>query len=62
MADCACPHHPFGCYGHPESCKCAGRPMRRLTTRQEVIFGGIRLDPGTYEVRRVDTEMRDDEF
>ena len=25
-----------------------------VTTDSEVIFGGIRLDPGTYQVRRVD--------
>ncbi len=20
--DCPCPHHPFGCFGHPNSCEC----------------------------------------
>ncbi len=32
-----------------------------LTTMSEVYFGGIRLDPGTYEVRRV-SEKPDDSF
>lgn len=22
MTDCACPKHPFGCYGHPHTCGC----------------------------------------
>lgn len=22
-AACDCPHHPIGCYGHPDSCACA---------------------------------------
>lgn len=26
MVDCPCPHHPFGCFGHPTTCKCAKRP------------------------------------
>lgn len=20
--ECQCPHHPFGCYGHPDKCNC----------------------------------------
>lgn len=28
MSDCACPHHPFGCFGHPQSCKCANTPAQ----------------------------------
>jgi hypothetical protein len=26
--ECQCPHHPFGCYGHPDKCNCAS-PKRR---------------------------------
>lgn len=37
-------------------------PVRRLTIHSEVIFGGIRLDPGTYEVRRVSPKPEDEQF
>jgi hypothetical protein len=26
VSDCDCPHHPFGCFGHPDSCKCTRTP------------------------------------
>lgn len=32
---CDCPHHPFGCYGHPDECECA-KPDR---SRPWVEFG-----------------------
>jgi hypothetical protein len=34
----------------------------RLTAHSEIIFGGIRLAPGTYEVRGVESSPQDEEF
>lgn len=38
------------------------RPRRRLATSSEIIFGGIRLEPGTYEVQLVEQDQRDEQF
>lgn len=32
-----------------------------LTTHTEIIFGAIRLGPGTYQVRKIDDDEIDDE-
>lgn len=32
---CDCPHHPFGCYGHPHGCKCA----TRVSTHRDKLTG-----------------------
>lgn len=39
----------------------ASKPLR-LSIDGEIIFGSIRLDPGTYEVRRVSPKPEDTEF
>lgn len=27
--NCRCPHHPFGCFGHPTTCQCAKETMEK---------------------------------
>ena len=56
-----------GCTTDPKWCKefeaelkrVRAQP-RRLTTHTEIIFGGIRLDPGTYEVKLLSREPEPD--
>lgn len=33
MADCPCPKHPFGCYGHPHKCGCSEKSKGDLTAK-----------------------------
>lgn len=42
MTACPCPHHPFGCYGHPTACLCVTEPVVtiKLMRRQD---GGLRV-------------------
>jgi hypothetical protein len=34
MPRCPCPQHPFGCYGHPDSCGCT--PPSETISMQDV--------------------------
>lgn len=49
--NCPCPHHPFECFGHPTTCKCADERKTSMLTKVVAQYSFYDdPDDGTYSI------------